>query len=158
MWQALFSLTNLVAVGAWLVLVGLPRKPLTNTVVLYLGVGLLCLCYAAMFAVLLTGAVDPLTVPGAQPYVPSDYSIAGLRKLFQSDGGLVMAWTHYLAFDLFTGLWIARDADAKGFGRISQIPFLIATFMAGPIGLLVWLIVRERRARAMHPAENRIRM
>ena len=27
-------------------------------------------------------------------------------------------------------------------------PFLVATFMAGPLGLLAWLIVRERRARA----------
>jgi hypothetical protein len=26
---------------------------------------------------------------------------------------------------------------------------LLATFLAGPLGLLVWLIVRERRARAL---------
>jgi hypothetical protein len=71
-----------------------------------------------------------------------------VRALFMSDGGVVIGWTHYLAFDLFTGLWIARDADAKGFSRIVQAPFLAVTFMAGPIGLLSWLMVRERRARA----------
>ncbi|MCZ8170432.1 MAG: DUF4281 domain-containing protein, partial [Brevundimonas sp.] len=65
---------------------------------------------------------------------------------------------HYLAFDLFVGLWIARDADAKGFGRVIQLPFLFFTLMAGPVGLLLWLIVRERKAREMHPAENRIRL
>ena len=158
MWQAMFSITNLVAVLAWIILAFLPRKPLAMTAVLYLGVGLLCLCYAAMFGVLLGGAVDPGQVPGSEPYIASDYSIAGLRRLFMSDAGLVIGWTHYLAFDLFTGLWIARDADNKEFSRAAQLPFLLATFMAGPIGLLTWLIVRERRARAMHPAKNRIRL
>lgn len=157
MWQAMFSFTNAVVLIAWLILAFLPRKPLAMTAVLYLGVGLLCLCYAGMFVALLAGA-DPGQVPGSQPYIASDYSIAGLRKLFMSDAGLVIGWTHYLAFDLFTGLWIARDADNKEFSRAAQLPFLFATLMAGPIGLVSWLIVRERRARAMHPAQNRIRI
>jgi hypothetical protein len=154
----MFSVTNLIVVVAWAILAFLPRKPLAMTAVLYLGVGLLCLCYAIMFAVLLGGAVDPAQVAGSKPYVASDYSIEGLRRLFMSDAGLVIGWTHYLAFDLFTGLWIARDADNKEFSRLVQLPFLLATFMAGPIGLLSWLIVRERRARAMHPAKNRVRL
>ena len=158
MWQAMFSFTNAVVVIAWLILAFAPRKPLATTAVLYLGVGLLCLCYAGMFVALLSGAVDPGQVPGSQPYVASDYSIEGLRRLFMSDAGLVIGWTHYLAFDLFVGLWIARDADAKGFGRGFQLPFLFASFMAGPIGLLAWLIARERRARELHPAENRLKI
>jgi hypothetical protein len=149
MWTALFSLTNLLAVFGWVLLAFFPRKPLTHSAILYLGVALLCLIYAGVFALLLGGAVDLGMVAGAEPYRASDYSIAGLRKLFQSDGGLVLGWTHYLAFDLFTGLWIARDADAKGFGRLWQLPFLAATFLAGPIGLLGWLALRERAARRL---------
>ena len=79
-------------------------------------------------------------------------TLAGVMKLFDSPGGATMGWIHYLAFDLFTGLWIARDADAKGFSRIVQFPFLFLTLMAGPVGLLTWLIVRERRARAQAKA------
>ena len=75
-------------------------------------------------------------------------SIEGVRAIFASDGGVTVGWAHYLAFDLFVGLWIARDADAKHFSRIVQAPILLATFMAGPLGLLVWLVIRERRARA----------
>ena len=45
-------------------------------------------------------------------------------------------------------MWIARDADAKGFSRVVQLPFLFFTFMLGPIGLLSWLAMREKRARA----------
>jgi len=148
MWQTLFGFTNLVAVVAWAALLLLPRRPLTHSAVLYAGVGLLCLTYAVLFVSLVSGAVDPVPVAGAAPYDPSDYSIEGLRKLFGSDGGLVTGWTHYLAFDLFVGLWIARDADAKGFSRLVQAPILMLTFLAGPLGLFLWLVLRERRARA----------
>lgn len=147
MWQALFGFTNVVALAAWAFLLFLPRRPLPLSMVFYLGSGLLCLTYATIFVMLVSGSADPGQVPGAPAADLSDYSIAGIRALFQSDGGIVLGWTHYLAFDLFVGLWIARDADAKQFSRITQTPFLIATFLAGPIGLLGWLVIRERRAR-----------
>ena len=154
MWTTLFSLTNAIALGGWVLLAFFPRKPLTMSAVLYLGVALLCVCYAAMVVVLVGGLADPLRVGGgAEP--PFDYSIPGIRALFQSDGGIVLGWTHYLAFDLFTGLWIARDADAKVFARWVQLPFLFATFLAGPIGLLSWLVVRESRARATAKADGK---
>ncbi len=145
MWAALFTVTNMLAIIGWLLLAAGPRQPLVHSAILYLGVALLCLTYAVVFALVLSGAVDPVRVAGAGPMGFS--SIAGVRGLFASDGGVVIGWTHYLAFDLFTGLWIARDADHKQFGRLIQLPFLFATFMAGPVGLLAWLMVRERRAR-----------
>ncbi len=145
MWSALFTFTNGLAIIGWLLLAFAPRQPLVHSAILYLGVSLLCLIYFVVFALVLGGAVDPVNVPGAGPM--GFTSIAGVRALFASDGGVVIGWTHYLAFDLFTGLWIARDADHKGFSRALQVPFLFVTFMAGPIGLLGWLIMRERRAR-----------
>ncbi|MFM5884536.1 MAG: ABA4-like family protein [Novosphingobium sp.] len=147
MWPTLFTFTNAVAVIGWAALLFLPRAALVRSTVMYAGVGLLCLTYGVIFALLVSGSADPGLVAGADGAI-KDYSIAGIRALFQSDGGIVLGWTHYLAFDLFTGLWIAADADNKGFGRISQAPFLIATFLAGPIGLGAWLLIRERRARA----------
>lgn len=147
MWPLLFSLTNAMALAGWVVLAFLPRKPLALSAVLYLGVALLCLIYAVCFALFLTGSVDAGALPGAGE--PGFGSIAAVRALFMSDAGVVIGWTHYLAFDLFTGMWIARDADAKGFGRVLQVPFLAATFIAGPVGLLGWLFVREPAARAM---------
>ena len=75
-------------------------------------------------------------------------TIEGVRAIFASDGGVTIGWIHYLAFDLFAGLWIARDADAKNFSRLVQAPILVATFMAGPVGLFLWLVIREKRARS----------
>jgi hypothetical protein len=148
-WAGLFTVTNVIAFAAWTMLAFLPRSPRVMAIVLYFGVGLLCLAYAMMFGGLFGGLVDPARVAGAVPPDLTDYSIPGLRALFMSDGGIVLGWTHYLAFDLFIGQWIAKDADHKGFSRIVQLPMLFLTLMAGPIGLLVWLLVRERRARAL---------
>lgn len=155
MWDTLFGFTNLVALVGWIVLLFLPRKPLPLSLVLYLGVGLLCLAYAAMFAGLFGALVDPVRDPGAPLPSLLNYSVDGLQDFFRSDGGLVLGWTHYLAFDLFVGLWIARDADGKQIGRLVQAPVLLLTYFAGPIGLLVWLIVRERQARAAGWARTR---
>jgi hypothetical protein len=146
-WSALFGLTNIIALVGWLVLILLPRRPFTLSAVLYLGAGLLALAYTAMFVALFGGLVDPVRVAGASAPDLTDYSIGGLRALFMSDGGIVFGWTHYLALDLFTGLVIAREADARGWGRVAQAPVLLATFIAGPIGLLLWLLLRNRFGR-----------
>ncbi len=145
MWATTFSLVNLLALAGWIALIGLPRKPALLAAVLYLAVALLCLVYAVALGGLLTGTID---AGGPADASANFFTIEGVRTIFMSDGGVTIGWTHYLAFDLFVGLWIARDADAKAFSRLAQAPVLIATYIAGPVGLLVWLIVRERRARA----------
>ena len=147
MWPALFTATNLLAMAGWVLLVAFPRKPLTHSVILYLGVALLCLIYTVCFALFLSGSIDPGAQPGAGE--PGFGSIEGVRALFASDAGVVIGWTHYLAFDLFVGLWIGRDGDAKDFPRLVQAPFLITTLLAGPIGLFAWLVLREPAARRL---------
>ena len=142
MWQPLFSITNAIALIAWAVLILAPRRPAVLSGVMYAGVGLLCLIYAALLVTLSAGWVDPVGTG-----TMTDYSVKGLRGLFASNGGIVIGWTHYLALDLFTGLWVARDADPKRVNRFVQVPILLATFMAGPLGLLIWLAVREPAAR-----------
>jgi hypothetical protein len=136
-WSALFNATNAIALVAWTLLILGPRGPRTAAIILYFGVGLLCLAYAAMFA----AQIDRLSYSAMT-------GIAGIKALFQNDGLVVLGWTHYLAFDLFIGQWIAKDADHKGFSRTVQALILLVTLFAGPIGLLVWLVIRERRARA----------
>ena len=142
-WSALFTLTNVVAFAGWAALAFLPRSEAVERAILYGAVGLLCLAYLAMFVALFGGLADPQRVAGAAQPDLTDYSVEGLRRFFMSDGGIVLGWTHYLAFDLFVGLWIARDADRRGASRLVQLPFLFATLMAGPIGLFGWLALRK---------------
>ena len=109
-WESLFGTVNLVATVAWIGLVLLPRWPALLAACLYAGVGLLCLVYTAGFISVLGGFVDPV---GPAVSDASFSSIEGVRAIFASNGGVTIGWTHYLAFDLFVGIWIARDADAK---------------------------------------------
>ncbi|WP_033073719.1 ABA4-like family protein [Sphingopyxis sp. MWB1] len=142
-WETLFNLANGWAIIGWLALAFLPRDPRILALILYLGVALLCLVYTVALVAILAGGVDPVGPTGG------DFStLAGVMTLFDSKGGAVIGWTHYLAFDLFVGMWIARDADQKGFSRAAQLPFLLFTFFLGPVGLLGWLVIRDRRARA----------
>ncbi len=140
-WTLAFGAVNVIALIAWIVLIALPRIPALLSGVLYLGVGLLCVAYVLGLVTVLSGLI-PNEGGGA------DFTtIEGVRAIFASDAGVVIGWTHYLAFDLFVGLWIVRDADAKYISRWVQAPILLATFLAGPLGLIVWLIVREPAAR-----------
>ena len=145
-WDLLFAATNAVAVAGWLALAALPRRDTVLAAVLWAGVALLCAAYTAMFVGLMGGLVDPVR-DAAGPAPPFEYTVDGLKAAFASRGVIVLGWTHYLAFDLFVGLWIARDADTRGVGRLVQLPFLFATFMAGPIGLLAWLALRGSLGR-----------
>jgi hypothetical protein len=141
-WALVFNAVNLLAMIGWAALILLPRWPALLSAVLYLGVGLLCLIYACGLIGVMSGVI-----PNPQGGGADFTTIAGVRAIFGSDAGVTIGWTHYLAFDLFVGLWIARDGDAKAVSRLVQAPILLATFVAGPLGLLVWLVWREPAAR-----------
>lgn len=141
-WAFVFSAVNMLALVGWAALILLPRWPALLSAVLYLGVGLLCVAYATG----LIGVVSGL-IPNPQGGGADFSTIAGVRAIFASDAGVTIGWTHYLAFDLFVGLWIARDGDDKNISRFIQAPILFATLMAGPLGLGFWLLLREPAAR-----------
>ena len=80
-------------------------------------------------------------------------SLAALRQLFAADHALAAGWLHYLAFDLFVGSWVARNGLGLGLHPLLLLPCLFLTFIAGPIGLLLYLLLRLglRRAEALNP-------
>ena len=142
-WNTIYLLANYWAFAGWALLAFAPRSPRILSFVMYAGVFLLCLLYIVLITGFLLGGIDP----GGQGSGGDFSSLAGVMKLFDTPGGTTMGWVHYLAFDLFTGMWIARDADAKGFSRTIQGIVLLLVLLAGPSGLLLWLILRERAAR-----------
>jgi hypothetical protein len=125
--DALFGLAGTVAMVCWACLIVMPRWPVVLNGVRYGAVGALSLAYAALVFVWF------FRVEGG-----GFGSLAAVRALFQSDPVLLAGWIHYLAFDLFVGVWIAKRADAAGMGRMLQAPILAATFLFGPLGLLLF--------------------
>jgi hypothetical protein len=56
---------------------------------------------------------------------------------------------HYLAFDLFVGSWEVRDAQRLGLPHGMVIPCLVLTFLFGPIGLGLFLLLRAGMKRRL---------
>lgn len=130
--EALFRLANMTAITGWIALIFLPRrwKPLL-WLPKYAIPALLALGYSGLML------VNFFTVEGG-----GYGSLGEVRALFAVDAVLVAGWLHYLAFDLFVGVWIAERSDDAGISRLIQAAFLIATFMFGPVGLLLFLATR----------------
>lgn len=133
----MFSIANSAALFAWVALITLPRWLLLRRA-LQFGVVLgLCLLYTLLIQLYFFG------VQGG-----GFFSLAAVQQLFLSPAVALAGWAHYLAFDLFVGLWIAQRADHIGLSRWLQAPVLVTTFMFGPIGLLlfaaVWAVQRGR--------------
>ena len=74
-------------------------------------------------------------------------SLAGVSAAFDNPWILLGAWIHYLAFDLFVGSRIAFEADRDGVPRLWLIPVLPLTFMFGPAGYLLFLVIRPLARR-----------
>lgn len=76
-------------------------------------------------------------------------TLAKVKLLFSSDDALLAGWIHYLTFDLFVGMWICHNADKRGINRWILLPCLVLTFMAGPTGLLLYIIIRVIHSRKL---------
>ncbi|MCZ6465188.1 MAG: ABA4-like family protein [Proteobacteria bacterium] len=128
----IFLVCNYGVIPAWLLLVLAPGWSWTQRVV-----------HAVWIPVLL-GAVygwafvsNPGTPPGG-----SFGTLEGVMVLFTAPWVALAGWVHYLAFDLFVGAWQVRDGRRRGLHHGWLIPCLILTLMAGPLGLLLYLLLR----------------
>ncbi len=78
-------------------------------------------------------------------------SLQAVFSLFTVPGNVMMGWTHYLAFDLFIGSWEVEDSAARGIPHWLVIPCLALTFLFGPIGLLLYFLLRAGWGRFATP-------
>ena len=69
-------------------------------------------------------------------------TLANVQLLFTSPWAALAGWVHYLAFDLFVGCWIARQAMNAGLPRWPLVIILPLTFLFGPMGLLAFEVFR----------------
>lgn len=134
LFETIFAIANPVAMIGWLGLAVFPgRKLVVDGISGLLIPALLGVAYAALIGASFAGTEGGFS------------SIEAVRMLFQSDALLVAGWLHYLAFDLFVGAWQVRTARAEGIPHLLVIPCLALTFLFGPVGLLLFLVIRFAR-------------
>jgi hypothetical protein len=136
--ERLFSLCNFLALIGWLILILAGRMR-----------------WAAR---MVTGVVIPLVIAILYAYLIAAHwgerqggfgTLDEVAALFSNRWLLLAGWIHYLAFDLFIGSWEVRDAQALGISHLIVIPCLVLTFMFGPVGLLLYFLIRTSRTRSL---------
>lgn len=126
----LFALASLSVLPAWLLLTLLPRWKWTRVIAAYITPTLLAVAWTILM--------------GHQfaPHGGGFGSLEQLTELTRAPYILVAVWLHNLILDVFLGSWEVRDAQRLGVPHGYVIPCLAVTFLAGPLGLLVYFAVR----------------
>jgi hypothetical protein len=66
-----------------------------------------------------------------------------VATLFRDPWALLAGWVHYLCFDMSIGIWETHDAQKRGVPHLLLIPALLLTFLFGPLGLLLYALLRR---------------
>lgn len=133
--DTVFSIANLFALVTWVALIlGRFIKPLQRVVdplAGFVAPALLAIAYAVVM-VMFWGQAEG----------GGFGSLQAIGALFAKPELLLAGWIHYLAFDLFVGGWIARTASEAGLPGLVIAPILVLTFLFGPVGYLVFALLR----------------
>lgn len=136
-----YSIINLAVVPFWLLLAFVPRWRFTPLLV---HSALVPMVLGTFYLLYLGGAI----FGGGGPQGGGFGSLDALQILFSYKPALIAGWAHYLVFDLFVGAWIVRDAQRRRLNHYMIIPILFFTLMAGPLGLLLYMLLRGLRTGA----------
>lgn len=136
--EDIFKICNSLAPIGWILLIVAPRWKWTIRVVVS-GIFPLLLAVVYLFLIIFHFGDGE-----------GDFSsLQGVTKLFENPFALVAGWIHYLAFDLLVGCWILVNSQKHHIHHLVIIPCLLLTFFFGPIGFLVYFILRSITTRQL---------
>lgn len=127
----IFKIASTIVLPAWLLLMFASNWKWTSRIVVGVVVTILSITYA-LFA---------LPMFSAEMF-DSFGTLEGVMNLFTDPASVLIGWIHYLAFDLMVGWFIVNDARREAINRWFLIPCLLFTFMLGPVGFLLYLLLR----------------
>ena len=134
--ESVFQTCSTIAMLGWLVL--LIISPFWSSFDKFL-IGIFITLFAIVYAWLIF-----------QVFRPEDFqkfgSLNGVMELFKNKTAVTAGWVHYLAFDLLTGIWIKKNGAKYNIHHLILVPCLLLTFMLGPMGLLLYLLIRWIKA------------
>jgi len=133
-----FTIVNLIAMSMWLLMIVLPRWKVTQLLIDYKTIPIvLSLIYAVYIVISLGGS-------GSMDFS----SLDSVMKLFTVENSVLAGWVHYLAFDLLVGMWILDQNKQLGLSHLLIIPCLLGSFTLGPIGFLLFMVMKALKSKA----------
>ncbi|WP_018617730.1 ABA4-like family protein [Spirosoma luteum] len=136
--ETVFQLVNALVLPQWLLMIVAPRWSVTKWL---MNSYLIPVVLAVIYVIYLFSG-GPLDFAAFG-------SLSGVKGLFANggDGVMLAGWVHYLAFDLVAGAFIVGDAEERAIPHWLIIVPLIFCFMLGPVGLLLYWVIRTVRIR-----------
>ena len=134
--ENIYLVANWGVIPFWLLLVFIPKNPLTifftQSIIAPI---LLATGYAYLsYSIYLEGNI----FDGFELYNGLD----GLYSMFANEALLLIFWLHFLAISLFAGSWIVRDSNRYFIPKIVTVLSLVLTYFTGPIGLVFYWFIR----------------
>jgi hypothetical protein len=139
--ETLFSVSNLLVMPFWILMIFLPRWQGTRRLV---ASPLIVAAPAMLYILLLLPRIGEIGPVILRPMLDQ------IVRLLGTPEGATIVWLHFLAFDLFVGRWIYLDSREREVNLYLMGPILFLTLMFGPMGLLTYLVVRSVAARQSH--------
>ena len=142
--ESIYLWTNFGVIPFWLMLIFIPNyrttQVLTNSVILPL-----ILACAYSYTIYQVIILEEPMLDIFRLYL----SLDSLYTIFSIESFLLVFWLHFVSLNLFIGSWLSRDAIKYSMPRSLVFTPLILVYFSGPIGLVVYWIVRVVYARKL---------
>ncbi len=133
--EILFNILNLLPLPFWVGMLLFPQTRFTQNLV------------TGYWPFIVLGGISGLMLVVAVATGAGSFSLSSfdaLRAELAREWGFLLGWTYYLTLNLFAAVWIFRDAK---YWEVGSRLFLLLTLLTGPLGLGIYLLVRQRWQR-----------
>jgi hypothetical protein len=126
----IFSLSSLLVMPFWFLMIFLPRWKTTKTII---ASPYIVIPAALLYAALVIPNIGSTFAQLANP------NLEGISRLLGSSSGATIGWVHFLAFDLFVGRYAYLESQKRNLNPFLMALVLFSILMYGPLGMLVFL-------------------
>jgi len=133
----IFSIANSTAMLMWILMIFLPKWKVTRFFNDYKVIPILLSIVYAIYI------IQAIQIGGMMDFS----SLKSVMTLFTEENAVLAGWIHYLAFDLLVGMWILDQNKNLGIQHLLIVPCLLGAFMFGPIGFLLFIIIKSIKNR-----------
>ena len=121
----------------WLILIFFPESKICKTLITsILPISILSILYIYVFYTLFINNYN--FFDNFRLYL----GINNLLDLFSDSSFLILFWIHFISINLFCGGWIVNDSQKFSISKFLIFLPLLVTYFIGPLGILIYWIIR----------------
>ena len=143
--EILYFWVNLGVLPFWLILIFFPSSNINKFFVTSI-LPILLLSGAYIFALYKSYLNSYDFISNFELYL----SISNLSNLFSNNLFLILFWIHFVSINLFVGGWMVRDSQKIYINKILVAFPLIITYLIGPLGVLIYWLIRIFYAKSIN--------